>query len=111
MEKNVRKNIEIDLLSLAHTIVADYGGVLADTLDESLGKNPRLGLHPESVLPYSKGIIRIAFLILLENLEKTGEEEIWGMSKDNLKSAAMTLDRHFSPDEQVPDDPHLNARA
>src|SRR2546427_497575 len=84
---------------------------MEDITDEGRRKNPPIFLHPESILPYPKHVIGGAFILLFEEFEKRGKEEILGLSKDRVAIVAMTLDEDFAPDEEIPADTRLNIEA
>lgn len=109
-EENARKVMETKMLMLAHDIAADYGGALEDSIKEGWSKDPKILLYPESSLPYPKETIRKALSLLLGKMEETGKEEIWGMTKTNLRGVALGL-HDFAPDQEIPNDPRLNVDA
>jgi hypothetical protein len=111
-----RKQVEQDIMrvNMLHKsirMVDAFGGFMADILDAGAIKKPPIYLYPESALPCQKKDIEIAFAIVFMELEKTGKEEIFGITTSKLRIAKMLLEQHFAPNEEVPDDPHLNLDA
>jgi len=98
-------------LDLAHKILSHYGGFLEDTIDAGWAKSPKILLHPESALPYPKNMIRWAFAIFFDELERSDKEVLLGMPKDALILTAMALEQNFAPDEEIPDNSKLNIQA
>ena len=98
-------------LDIAHKILSHYGGVLEDTIDAGWAKSPKILLHPESALPYPKNMIRWAFAIFFDELERSDKEVLLGMPKDALILTAMALEQNFAPDEEIPDNSKLNIQA
>ena len=90
-------------------ILRDYGQVL-EAINEQRNGYVR-GLHPDSRLPYPKEVIHAAFTIAFKQMERYGWQQWNGVPKNVLEMAATSLDIHFAPDQEVPDDPLENFAA
>jgi hypothetical protein len=87
----------------ATRITIDYGAVL-ETLQER-SKRTGMSLHPESLLPYPKEVIRSAFAIIIDLMERRKSQQWRGVSKEVFLGAWQVLEERFAPDAEVPEDP------
>jgi hypothetical protein len=89
-----------------HKVLRDYGTVLETVNEQRDGVT--IGLHPASKLPYPKEVIRAAFAIAFEQMQRHGWQEWNNTPRNVLEIAATSLDIHFAPDQEAPDDPLEN---
>lgn len=97
------------LRDTAMTFITDYAAVSETTGD--LHNAYIKFLHPESRLPHPKEVLRVAFAIILDRMEREHLQRWGGVPKETYLGAARALEEKFAPDEEVLEDPFQNACA
>jgi hypothetical protein len=90
------------------TIILDYERTLEELVKDGERKIQPVLLYPESKLPLSKESIEAALSAACISIEHWKMGDYFGMSKDILDGNSLSLDIHFAPDEEIPENPFDN---
>ncbi|MGH8071728.1 MAG: hypothetical protein ACRERE_42135 [Candidatus Entotheonellia bacterium] len=90
------------------TIIFDYDRTLEELVKDGERKIQPILLYPESKLPSSRRVIEDALSTAWISIEHWKMNDYFGISKDALEGISLSLHIHFSPDEEIPENPFDN---